>query len=141
MPGRVDTWPAWPEYTAEKAEKDEQLPDYKKEILATYGEEALRSSWLKVCAELESITDEIREKGSDVIPQINYEELMSMNDEQKDKLRSVGCFVVREVVSNDQATEWFQNLKTFVADNRASIRGTFALLNISSWVDNASGLT
>jgi hypothetical protein len=125
MPGALQKWPAWPEYTAAKDEADPtgELIQYKKGLVARYGEEAIRKSWLKVCKELELVTDEIAEKGTSAVPEIQYEELFNLSAEKKLGLKDTGCFVVRGVVSEDLASEWFSNLKTYVADNRSNIRG------------------
>ncbi|KAF4633415.1 hypothetical protein G7Y89_g4709 [Cudoniella acicularis] len=125
MPGTLITWPSWPEFTAEKGEADPtgSLIQYKKEILAMYGAKALQKSWLKVCKELGKVTDEISEKGTTAIMEVQYEELFSMSEEEKEKLKETGCFVVRGVVSEEQATTWFKDLKEYVADNREQVTG------------------
>ena len=50
MPGALQTWPIWPEFSAAKGEADPtgELLQYKKDIVAIYGEEAIKKSWLKV---------------------------------------------------------------------------------------------
>lgn len=124
IPGALHEWPAWSEYTFEKSEKGPSLTQYKKDIVARYGEEALRQSWLKVCAELEKVTDEIAQKGSSIIPEIAYDDFFKLSAEEQEKIKSVGCFVVRQAVSEDLATEWFTTAKTYVADNKASVTGS-----------------
>lgn len=125
MPGALSKWPAWPEFTAAKGEADPtgEFIQYKKNIVAIYGEEAIRRSWLKVCKELETVTDEIAEKGTLAIPEVQYEDLFTLNPERKEALKNTGCFVVREAVPRNLATEWFNDLKTYVADNRPNISG------------------
>jgi hypothetical protein len=129
MPGALQTWPAWPEFTTAKGEGDPtgELSQYKKEIVAIYGKDAIRKSWLKVCKELETVTDEISEMGTEGIPEIQYEDLFGLNAEKKQKLKDVGCFVVRGVVSEDLATEWFDDLKGYVAENKPNIGGKIFL--------------
>jgi len=125
MPGALQTWPTWPEFTAAKGEADPsgEFIRYKKEILSIYGLEAICGSWLKVCKELETVTDRIAEKGTAAIPEIQYGDLFDMSSEIKQALKDTGCFVVREVVSEDLATEWFTDLKTYVAHNKTNIGG------------------
>lgn len=125
MLGAFQKWPAWPEYTAAKGEADPtgELIQYKKALVARYGEEAIRRSWLKVCNELEVITDEIAEKGTAAIPEIPYNDLFDLSLEKKQILKDTGCFVVRGVVSEDLASKWSGDLKTYVADNRSHIGG------------------
>lgn len=124
MPGRLLSWPDWPEFTPSKAEPGDDLVGYKKAIVDKYGKDALVQSWLRVCKELESVTDSIAELGSSAIPEIQFQDIFALTPEQKAKLKDTGCFVVRNVFSEAQADEWFQNLKEYVAANRSSIGGT-----------------
>lgn len=126
MPGALKTWPAWPEFTPSKGEYDStgEFIQYKKDLVALYGEEAIRRSWLKVCKELETITDDIAEKGTAAIPEIQYDDFFNLSPDMKRTLKDTGCFVVRGVVSEGQATAWFDDLKQYVADNRQNIGGT-----------------
>ena len=123
MPGKLLQWPEWPEYTFAKAEKNDDLLQYKKEIIAQYGEDALRKSWLNVCEKLAKITDDLAEKGTSVIPEVNFEDLSNLSEEQKQHFKDIGCFVVRDVISDEQTTKWFLDLKKYVADNRDQISG------------------
>ncbi|KIW54106.1 hypothetical protein PV05_06490 [Exophiala xenobiotica] len=123
MPGKLLSWPDWPEFTASKAERGDDLVGYKKAIVDKYGKDALVQSWLRVCKELESVTDSIAELGSSAIPEIQFQDIFALTPEQKTKLKDTGCFVVRNVFSEAQADEWFQNLKEYVAANRSSIGG------------------
>lgn len=128
MPGRLISWPDWPEFTATKAETGDDLVGYKKAIVDKYGKDALVQSWLKVCKELKSVTDRIASQGSAAIPEIRFEDIFSLSAEQKNKLKSTGCFVVRDVFTKGQADQWFQDLKEYVAANRSSIKGEKTLL-------------
>ncbi|KAK5119742.1 hypothetical protein LTR85_007318 [Meristemomyces frigidus] len=123
MPGALKQWPTWPEFTKDKGEAEKEFAQYKKDIAEQYGEAALRQSWVKVCKKLESLTDEIAEKGTSMIPVIPFDEIKDLSPEKRAELQSVGCFVVRGVVDRPTADEWFQNAKTYVADNRSSITG------------------
>ncbi len=123
MPGTLLTWPDWQEFTPAKGEAEDDLVGFKQAIVDKYGKDNLTKSWLKVCKELESVTDEIAEHGTSIIPEVQFDELFSMTPEQKQKLKDVGCFVVRGVFSQEQADGWFKDLKDYVAANRQSIGG------------------
>ncbi|EXJ92171.1 hypothetical protein A1O3_00721 [Capronia epimyces CBS 606.96] len=123
MPGTLLSWPDWPEFTAAKGEAGDDLVEFKKTIVDKYGEDALVKSWLRVCRELEAVTDEIAERASSMIPEVQFEQFFSLPAEQKKALKEVGCFVVRDVFSKEQANDWFDQLKQYVAANRASITG------------------
>ena len=134
MPTVINSWPPWTEYTLENAwpesaltkeieDPTEEFKRYKKDLVSIYGEESLRKSWLKVCNELEILTKEIAEKGTSVIPEAGYDELFSMSDHEKREFRKRGCFVVRGVISEEQATKYFEDLKEFIRDNKEKITG------------------
>jgi hypothetical protein len=123
MVGVLKKWPDWPEFTKEKGETGDDLVGYKKAIIAKYGKESLVKSWLRVCKELESITENIAAIGSEAVPEVQFEDLFTLGPEKKQELKDSGCFVIRNVVSQDQANEWFQDLKTYVAKNKESIQG------------------
>jgi hypothetical protein len=128
MPGRTipSRWPPWPQllfnpYKHESKAEDEQ---YQKLIGSQYGSEALRQSWIETCKGLEAITENIIVNGNSVIPILELDEILEADDAVKDKLRAIGCFVVREAVPRTQATEWYHELKGYVEDNKGSITGS-----------------
>lgn len=123
MPGSLKKWPDWPEFVNGKAEPGDDLTQYKKDVAKKFGEENLRRSWLKVCKELEGITDHLAEKGTSAIPEIPYEDLFTLSDERRQQLKDIGCFVVRGVVDRKQADQWFAELKDYVAKNRSNVTG------------------
>lgn len=123
MPGALKQWPTWPEYTSDKGEDEERFAQHKKDIAEQYGEDALRQSWLKVCEKLEALTDEIAEKGTSMIPTLSFDEIKTLSPEKRAQLQARGCFVVRGVVDRPTADDWFQKTKTYVADNKSSIKG------------------
>ncbi|KAH7417572.1 hypothetical protein BKA64DRAFT_658222 [Cadophora sp. MPI-SDFR-AT-0126] len=126
MPGVLsEAFTSWPVYTSSKGEDapPEELIQYKKDIVAQYGEEAIKSSWLKVCKELETLTDEISEKGTSIIPEVTYEELLELGEDKKAELQKRGCFVVRGVVSEELATKWYKDVKKYYEDNKPKVTG------------------
>jgi hypothetical protein len=123
MPGQLKAWPDWPEFTAAKGEKADDLIGYKQAIVDKYGKDNIISSWLKVCKQLESVTEDIAAQGTGAVPEVSFDEIFSMAPEKKQTLKDVGCFIVRGVFSQSQADTWFKDLKEYVAANRASIGG------------------
>ena len=126
MPGVLsEAFTSWPVYTSSKGEDAprEELIQYKKDIVAQYGEEAIKASWLKVCKELETLTDEISEKGTSIIPEVSYEEMLDLSEEKKAELQKRGCFVIRGVVSEEQATKWYKDVKKYYEDNKPKVTG------------------
>jgi hypothetical protein len=113
----------WPDYTRESGQRGSDLIRYKKELVAQYGEENIQRSWIKICKELEVITDEIAKQKSSVIPEIKFADFQNLTPEKKQELQTKGCFVVRQVVSQEKATEWFKDLKQYIADNKEHVSG------------------
>ncbi|CZR51284.1 uncharacterized protein PAC_01159 [Phialocephala subalpina] len=125
MPGKLEVWPTWPEFTESKGEADPtgSLLKYKQEIVSIYGQEAITKAWLKVCKDLETLTEEIAEKGTSIIPEVKYEDMLTLSDEKREELKKRGCFVVRGVVEEKLAKSWFKDVKQFYQDNREYIGG------------------
>ncbi|KAM0553202.1 hypothetical protein ACHAPJ_007489 [Fusarium lateritium] len=126
MPGPIREWPAWPEYTIAGAasSKDAEFLAIKKAIIAEYGADVLRKSWIKVCEELKSITDEIIEKGNKIIPSFDTPQVLDhgFSSTQQDEIKRIGAFVCRNTIPRDEATGLYSDLKKFVADNKGSIQ-------------------
>lgn len=78
---------------------------------------------MKTCKSLTALTAEIEQQATSIIPVLTLDEILNASEEKKDELREVGCFVVRCVVERAEATDWFQGLKGYVADNKAAITG------------------
>ena len=123
MTGKAAIWPDWPEFSASDAECGDDLVGYKQAILETYGKDSLIKSWLKVCKELELVTANLSVAGNSIIPVVPYDDIFGLGSEEKQKLKDVGCFIIRNVYSGEQADEWFKNLKDYVAANRQSVQG------------------
>ncbi|KAM5349847.1 hypothetical protein ACJ41O_006352 [Fusarium nematophilum] len=126
MPSSVREWPAWAEYTSDGAAsvKDPEFLAVKKAIIAEYGAETLRKSWVKVCNELQSITDEIAEKGNRMIPRLETSKVLQngFTADQKSEIKRTGAFICTGTVPESEATTLYNDFKRFVADNKASIQ-------------------
>ena len=125
----LDKWPQWPEFSESDvpAEATQRLQSYKKQVLAEYGEESLRQAWLKTCERLKVVTEDIRAQGSSIIPVIEFDDLEHLDENKKQRMKDVGCFVIRGVVPKDQVTSHFTSLKEYIAANKDSISGTCGL--------------
>ncbi|EPE04115.1 hypothetical protein F503_04630 [Ophiostoma piceae UAMH 11346] len=119
----TEPWPKWAEFSLETAELGPDNVQYKKDIAAEYGEAALRKSWLAVCKQLEILSAEMAEKQTSAIPELTYEEGINPSDELKDRIRKVGCFVVRGTIPKETANRWFSDLDNYVKANKERING------------------
>ena len=119
----TEPWPKWTEFSRETAELIPDNVQYKKEIASEYGETALRTSWLAVCKRLETLSAEMAEKQTSAIPELTYEEGINPSDELKERIRQVGCFVVRGTIPKETADGWFSDLDNYVKANKEQING------------------
>ena len=130
MPAETVEWPPWKEFVLDKSvseqyQKDNDYTTSKKAVIEEFGEDALRKSWLKTCAELEKVTEEIEAKGSKIMPEITLQEVLQnkVSDETKDEIKRVGCFIVRDVIPKQEADGLFRDLKQFMETNRSLVKG------------------
>lgn len=113
----------WKEFPQETGETGEELVQYKKDIVAKYGDEGIKKSWIEVCALLEKVTKVIAEKKTSMIPDIKFSEFADLSEERVQKLKEVGCLVVRDVIDREEAEGWFMDLKRYIADNKNDVTG------------------
>ncbi|CAH0021121.1 unnamed protein product [Clonostachys rhizophaga] len=126
MPARIREWPSWTEYTSESPAEaeDTDFLSTKRAIIAQYGEAALRKSWVKVCEELKSVTDEIAIKGNSIIPFFDTVEVLKhgFTEAQKEEAKRVGAFVFRGTIPEAEANTHYQDLRKFIKDNDVAIQ-------------------
>ncbi|KAJ3543225.1 hypothetical protein NM208_g3687 [Fusarium decemcellulare] len=129
MTAKVTNWPPWNEFLTPPASVPEDTftssSKAKAEVIAQYGEDSLRQGWLKVCKQLEAVTERLAKLGNDAIPVLNMDEFRNggLSETRRSELKSSGCCVVRGVLEKKEATSMFDSLKDFVAENRSDIMG------------------
>ncbi|KAH6886861.1 hypothetical protein B0T10DRAFT_563095 [Thelonectria olida] len=129
MSGKVLNWPAWSEFLTPPEDVSQDTFTFsakaKAEVIAQYGEVALRQGWLRVCKDLEDVTEKLAKLGSAAIPVLEMSEVLSegLSDARRSELKSSGCCIVRGVLSNKEATAKFHDLKDFLAKNEGNIPG------------------
>jgi len=120
-------WPAWREFTKETDIylKDDDFVRVKREIVAQYGKDALCKSWRKVCHQLETITKDLASRGSNSIPSFDLDHVINngLTDSEIEEIKRTGCLIVRQVIPEEEAREQYQNLKTYIADNKEHVKG------------------
>lgn len=125
MPGKIDCWPAWPEFSSQIGSDiaDPELVDIKRSIIAKYGDAALRQGWIKTCNQLKEVTDEIAGKGSDIIPVFDTNEIFQagFSHRQQKEAKRVGAFVCRETIPRYELETLRKELQKYVADNEDAI--------------------
>ncbi|RSL45264.1 hypothetical protein CEP53_010852 [Fusarium sp. AF-6] len=129
MPGKVSNWPAWSEFLTPPQTVSEDTfalsATAKAEVIAQYGQDALRQGWLRVCKDLEAVTERLARLGSDAIPVLKLTDIprQGLSDEQRSILKSSGCCVIRGVLGEEEATGLYRDLKAFLTDNQGAIPG------------------
>lgn len=130
MAGKMPVWPQWPEFvddapTLEKYQNEPEFAAVKKAIVQEYGEERLTRGWKKACAELAKVTEQIKERGQDVIPDVSFDDIQQtrISRTTMDSIREAGCVIVRKVIPAAEATQHLQDLKDYVARNQGRYTG------------------
>ncbi|BEJ02402.1 hypothetical protein CcaverHIS631_0701970 [Cutaneotrichosporon cavernicola] len=85
----------------------------KRDLVPPEREAALVASWRRLLTRLEYVTAEIQEKGSDLIPQVQFGDLDNLAPWVEDEIRARGSVVVRGVTSED----WDTQLRSYVSSN------------------------
>ncbi|KAI0020058.1 hypothetical protein F4780DRAFT_386456 [Xylariomycetidae sp. FL0641] len=98
---------------------DETLPqrfaDVKRELARD--KPALHASWNRLLKRLRGEVAEIKSKGSDIIPQIQYADISRPTPEFSQALRKHGVAVVRQVVPEDEARAYKSEVEAYVRAN------------------------
>ena len=113
--------------------------DLKHSIASSYPDFEARATtaWREIISELDKVTSVIKEEGLNVssilidclynilvlnsrnqyIPQIDFNSLGSLSQDEVEKIKRRGSVLIRDVVDDAQAVEWKEELKEFVKVN------------------------
>ncbi|KAF4613742.1 hypothetical protein D9613_008102 [Agrocybe pediades] len=93
--------------------------DLKKQIAAQYPdfEQNAVRSWGEVLEEMNKVTKVVKVEGVDYIPQVNFADLEKLSKEEIERIKRRGTVVIRDVVPDEQAVKWKEELKEFVKAN------------------------
>ena len=80
-------------------------------------EEAVVASWKRLLEELTAENKSIAEQGSDVVPQIKYEDLGRPSRAFEDAVRKRGVVVIRSVVTENEARRYKEETETYIRKN------------------------
>ncbi|KAI0084900.1 DUF1479-domain-containing protein [Irpex rosettiformis] len=80
-------------------------------------EHRVTQAWGELLKEMKGRTDEIATRKTDVIPQVRFDDLQTLNAEVLENIRRRGCVVIRNVVDEAESQSWKEDLKTIVAEN------------------------
>ncbi|KZT20479.1 DUF1479-domain-containing protein [Neolentinus lepideus HHB14362 ss-1] len=93
--------------------------DIKREIAASYPDFQGRTiaAWKRLLQELAKSTEQIGREGTNIVPQINFKDLASANQDFVDLVKRRGCVVIHNVVDRAEATAWQRDLREYVKIN------------------------
>jgi hypothetical protein len=80
-------------------------------------------AWNEIISELATVTDEIVATGPDYLPSVDYKDLENLGQDKLAEIRRKGTVIIRNVVPRDEAEQYKQSLKEFVAAN-PNVEGT-----------------
>ncbi|TFY82741.1 hypothetical protein EWM64_g1272 [Hericium alpestre] len=96
-----------------------RFADLKRDIAASYPdfEAHATRAWGEILKELDGSTKEIIQKGTDIIPQVNFADLSKLKPEEFELIKKRGCVVIKDVVDDTEVESWKASLKEFVKAN------------------------
>lgn len=80
-------------------------------------EEAIRESWERLLTDLREEIPLIVDKGSKIIPEIDFKDIDNASEDFSSELRKRGVAVVRGVVSEQEALGWKESLREYIKAN------------------------
>jgi hypothetical protein len=97
-----------------------RFSDLKKEIVGTSAEahDRLVESWRDLLGAVKEGVEEIQQRGTDIIPEVAYSTLKNKNDTTwMGEVKKRGVIVIRDVVSDEEALGWKQEVKEYIKAN------------------------
>ncbi|KAL1876656.1 hypothetical protein Plec18167_005063 [Paecilomyces lecythidis] len=87
-------------------------------------EDALKDSWKRLLNSLEDEVQEIKKKGSDIVPSISYSDVVNgrVSDDALAEIRRRGCAVIRNVIPRSTALELKEKAREYIAANRDRVK-------------------
>ncbi|EOO01230.1 putative duf1479 domain protein [Phaeoacremonium minimum UCRPA7] len=101
------------------------LPDSFRELklsLVAGREEQIKASWNRLLQRLKIENDIVAQGGSNVIPEVQYDELLGNIDRLKDEIHKRGVVVIRGVIGEAEARAYKSEIEEYVRKN-PSTRG------------------
>ncbi|KAH6719744.1 duf1479 domain-containing protein [Leptodontidium sp. MPI-SDFR-AT-0119] len=118
------TWPAgWPSFTPKDNDPADTFQrDLKANIINEYGADSLRAAWIKTCNTLNKVTSRLESQGNSSVPIVQADEVFS-SPKILETMREAGCCIIRGVIPRSEASQYFEELKTFLEDNKKVVTG------------------
>lgn len=79
--------------------------------------EAVKQSWLRLKSALSKGIEEIKQKGSSVIPEIPFSEIDTISDDKREEILKRGCVIVKLTIPADRAKSLKDDVVEYIARN------------------------
>lgn len=119
--------------------KRDPLPDRFRQLkceLVQGREQQITDSWNRLLRDLKRENEIIAQKGSDVVPQIQFSELDSGIESLRGEIKKRGAVVVRGVVPEAEARAYKEEIEEYVKKNPWT-RGTYTTIGYSFFVSSS----
>lgn len=114
----------------EKFALSERFADQKKRLMAGR-EDQIQRSWDRLLRKLKDEVHLIEQRGSDIVPSIDFKDIHSAPVAFRDELRKRGVAVIRGVISEHEARSYKEEIEDYVKANPGT-KGMF-LTHLSTW--------
>lgn len=105
----------------------ERYKSIKKDLVQCCGEQNLLSSWTRLVESFDKEIQVIKEKGPNIIPQIEYSAILNNNlkfpSTFADEIRKRGCVVMRNVVDRSEALKYKADVQEYIKNHEGNIVG------------------
>ncbi|KAL7275504.1 hypothetical protein RUND412_001562 [Rhizina undulata] len=94
----------------------ERFADLKRRIVSGR-ERELQASWDRLIEGLEWEIEEVRRRGSEVIPSVEFKELSNIPESQLAEIRKRGTFIIRNVIPDKDALRLKEDARNYIRNN------------------------
>ncbi|ORX33692.1 hypothetical protein BD324DRAFT_639175 [Kockovaella imperatae] len=106
-----------------EVELPERFKVLKREMIGNEtNQAALLRSWSSLIQRLADVADEVERRKQDCIPTATYDELLNPSTQLIESIKRCGTVVVKDVVSEEQALTWLDDIKSYIRAN-PSVKG------------------
>ncbi|CAE6529377.1 unnamed protein product [Rhizoctonia solani] len=94
-----------------------RFAELKRSLISAENEDKLVESWNKLLVALKDRTEEIKKTGSPIIPQVEFNELSSLEPSKIEEIKRTGCVVIRGVIDEPTAAGYKVQLEEYIRSN------------------------
>ncbi|KIY73410.1 DUF1479-domain-containing protein [Cylindrobasidium torrendii FP15055 ss-10] len=100
------------------------LPERFAQLKRDLFREEMITSWNEVVDELEVVTEQVAEAGSNAIPRFSYADIRDgLSSEQEETIRKVGSVIIAGAVPPEEALGWKASVRSYTAENKPRVKG------------------